>query len=159
MKLRCYNVTNSPFNYINARWTHPGFKASQVNTSDPIQTGYENGVSYTIWTMEVNVSAADTGKKWTICDFQQGDFPLRIEFTFLFFKKYDQDQDVVTDHIGSFIDKRDINSQLEYEIKRQISDNYALLPSSVNTSTDGQQFFIKIPTPTTSHEHIYSEEF
>ena len=69
MKLRCYNVTNSPFNYINARWTHPGFKASQNNTSEPIQTGYENGVSYTIWTMEVNVSAADTGKKWTIRGF------------------------------------------------------------------------------------------
>ena len=36
MKLNCimrgYNVTNNPSNYKNARWSYPGFNASQVNT-------------------------------------------------------------------------------------------------------------------------------
>ena len=163
MKLNCimrgYNVTNNPVDYINARWSHPGFRVNQVNTAEPIQTGNENGVPYAIWTIEVNVTTADVGKKWTICEFQQGDFPLSIEFTFLVFKKYAEEGDVVSYHLGSFIDKKDINRQLENEIKRQISDYYTLLPSSVTTSEDGQQFFVKIPTPTTTYEHIYCNQF
>ena len=163
MKLNCimrgYNVTNNPSNYINARWSYPGFNVSQVNISQPIQTGHENGIPYAIWTIEVNVTAADAGKKWTICEFQQGDFPLSIEFTFLIFKKYSEEGDVVSYHLGSFIDKKDINSQLENEIKRQISNYYTLLPSSVTTSEDGQQFFVKIPTPTTTYDHIYCNQF
>ena len=163
MKLNCimrgYNVTNNPVDYINARWSHPGFRVNQVNTAEPIQTGNENGVPYAIWTIEVNVTTADAGKKWTICEFQQGDFPLSIEFTFLIFKKYSEEGDVVSYHLGSFIDKKDINSQLENEIKRQISNYYTLLPSSVTTSEDGQQFFVKIPTPTTTYDHIYCNQF
>ena len=124
-----------------------------------MKTGYdENGIPYAIWTIKVNVTAADAGKKWTICEFQQGDFPLSIEFIFLFLKKYTEEGDTVSYHLGSFRNKQDINSQIESEIKRQISDYYALLPSSVTTSTDGQQFFIKKPTPTTSSEHTYSNE-
>ena len=163
MKLNCimrgYNVTNNPVDYINARWSHPGFRVNQVNTAEPIQTGNENGVPYAIWTIEVNVTTADVGRKWTICEFQQGDFPLSIEFTFLVFKKYEEEGDVVSYHLGSFIDKKDINSQLENEIKRQISDYYTLLPSSVTTSADGQQFFVKIPTPKTTYEHIFCNQF
>jgi len=162
MKLNCimrgYNVTNNPVDYINARWSYPGFKASQVDISEPIKTGYENGVPYAIWTIKVNISAADAGKKWTVCEFQQGDFPLSIEFTFLLLKKYTEEGDTVSYHLGSSINRMDINSQIESEMKRQISDYYALLPSSVTTSADGQQFFIKIPTPTTSYENTYCNE-
>ena len=163
MKLNCimrgYNVTNNPSDYINARWSYPGFNVSQVNISQPIQTGHENGIPYAIWTIEVNVTAADAGKKWTICEFQQGDFPLSTEFIFLFFKKYAEEGNVISYHSGSLIDKKDINNQLENEIKRQISDYYALLPSSVTTSADRKQFFIKIPTLTSSYEHTYCHEF
>ena len=162
MKLNCimrgYNVTNNPSNYINARWSYPGFDTSQVNTSEPIKSGHENGVPYAIWTIKVNVTAADAGKKWTTCEFQQGDFPLSIDFIFLFLKKYAEVGDTVSYHLGSFRNKRDINSQIESEIKKQISDHYALLPSSVTTSADGQQFFIKIPKPTTSNEHTNCNE-
>ena len=163
MKLNCimrgYNVTNNPSNYINARWSYPGFNVSQVNISQPIQTGHENGIPYAIWTIEVNVTAADAGKKWTICEFQQGDFPLSTEFIFLFFKKCAEEGNIISYHSGSLIDKKDINNQLENEIKRQISDYYALLPSSVTTSADRKQFFIKIPTLTSSYEHTYCHEF
>ena len=98
-------------------------------------------------------------KKWTICEFQQGDFPLSTEFIFLFFKKYAEEGNVISYHSGSLIDKKDINNQLENEIKRQISDYYALLPSSVTTSADRKQFFIKIPTLTSSYEYTYCDEF
>ena len=41
MQLKCimrgYNASNNPSDYKDARWSHPGFSDSQVNTSAPVE--------------------------------------------------------------------------------------------------------------------------
>ena len=95
MKLKCmmrgYNASNNPSDYQDARWSFPGFDKTQADTSAKADKGEENGVPYAIWTIKINTSAADAGKKWATCEFQQGDFPLSIDFKFLILKKiYDE---------------------------------------------------------------------
>ena len=91
MQLKCimrgYNASNNPSDYQDARWSHPGFDQSQVDTSAPPIKSVENGESYAIWTIEINTSAADAGIKRATCEFQQGDFPLSTDFIFLIFKR------------------------------------------------------------------------
>ena len=45
MQLKCimrgYNASNNPSDYKNARWSHPGFSDSQVNTNAPAETGID----------------------------------------------------------------------------------------------------------------------
>ena len=92
--MRGYNASNNPSDYQEARWSHPGFDDSQVDTSAPPVKGTENGVSYSIWTMEITITAEDSGKKWVTCEWQQGDFPLSIDFKFLIFKKLSSQKEV-----------------------------------------------------------------
>ena len=91
MQLKCimrgYNASNNPSDYKDARWSHPGFSDSQVNTNAPKEIGYDGKVPYAIWTIEINTSGADAGKRRAICEFQQRDFPLSIDFQFLIFRK------------------------------------------------------------------------
>ena len=144
--MRGYNVSNNPSDYKDARWSYPGFSDSQVNISSLADKGEENGVPYAIWTIAINTSAADAGKKWATCEFQQGDFPLSTDFTFLIFRKMSKEENVVLYEFGGFLDEKNINNQLEDDIKKQISDHYSLPASSVNRSSDGQKFVIKVPT-------------
>ena len=85
--MRGYNVSNNPGDYKNARWSHPGFNSSQVDTSAPIREGNEGGVPYAIWSINITTSPADAGKKWVTCEFQQGDFPLSTDFKILIFQR------------------------------------------------------------------------
>ena len=101
---------------------------------------------YAVWTIEINTSAADAGKKWATCEFQQGDFPLSTDFTFLIFRKMSKEENVVFYDFGGFLDEKDINKQLEDDIKKQISDHYSLPASSVTRSSDGRKFVITVPT-------------
>jgi len=149
MKLNCimrgYNVSNNPSDYKDARWSHPGFSASQVDTSAPGVNGSEGAVPYKIWTIEINTSAADAGKKWATCEFQQGDFPLSTDFKFLLFRKkvsYPGDEKFVYD-LGGFLDERDLTQQVEDDIKRQISEHYNRQP--VDVTRYGQEFHITVP--------------
>merc|ERR1712078_552032 len=96
MEIKCmmrgYNATNNPDDYQEARWSHPGFDDSQVDTSAPPVKkdhpfGEPFGEFFAIWTMKITITAEDAGKKWITCEWQQGDFPLSIDFTFLIFKK------------------------------------------------------------------------
>ena len=57
--MRGYNASNNPSDYKDARWSHPGFSDSQVNTSAKPEEGDEQGVQYRIWTIEINTTAAD----------------------------------------------------------------------------------------------------
>ena len=162
LQLKCimigYNVSNNPIDYKDARWSYPGFSDSQVNIISQGYKGEENGVSYAIWTIEIKTSAADAGKKWATCEFQQGDFPLSIDFTFLIFRKKSEEtrqsdsrnrgknskisqldgrthrqsdflgflskpKNVLFYDSGGFLDEKDINDELEDEIKMQISDH------------------------------------
>ena len=88
MQLKCimrgYNASNNPSDYMDARWSHPGFDDSQVTI--PANKNNTEGLPYKIWTIEIETSPADSGKKWATCEFQQGDFPLSIDFKFLIFK-------------------------------------------------------------------------
>ena len=169
MELNCimsdYNVTTTPLEYRNARWSYPGFSDSQVNTSFPREEGQENGTFYAIWTIEISTSSADAGKKWVTCEFQQGeDFPLSIKSNFLIFRKISTQakwkeyvqlelgltegvQYVVYDYgFGGrgFLDDKDLTQQVEDDIKRQIADHYSMPASSVTRSEDGQTFSIEI---------------
>ena len=49
MRMKCimrgYNASNNPSDYKNARWSHPGFDDSQVDTSAPAEMGDEDGVA------------------------------------------------------------------------------------------------------------------
>ena len=109
MELKCimrgYNVSNNPSDYKEARWSHPGFSDSQVDKSVPAVTKEENGDPYAIWTIKVNTSRADAGKKWVTCEFQQGDFPLSTDFTFLIFRKMylPEKQNNLTYDFGGFL--------------------------------------------------------
>ena len=153
MELKCimrgYNATRNPSDYLDARWSHTGFNDTQVATSEQPIKDEENGEPYAIWTIRVNTSAADAGKKWATCEFQQGDFPLRTDFKFLIFKKISDDYDeennrALSYSLGEYLDEKDINRQIEDDIKRQISEYYSMPASSVIRSEDGQMFNIKI---------------
>ena len=153
MKLNCimrgYNVSNNPIDYRDARWSHPGFSARQVDTSAPGVKGSEGAVPYKIWTIAITTSAADAGKKWATCEFQQGDFQQSTDFKFLIFRKkdlYPLDEKfvyVVYD-IGGSLDERDLTQQVEDDIKRQISEHYDMTSESVTRS--GREFHIAVPT-------------
>ena len=156
MELKCimrgYNASNNPSNYKNARWSHPGFSASQVDSSAPPIPGNEGANPYKIWTIQITTSTADAGKKWATCEFQQGDFPLSTDFKFLIFRKYSitkyGKKDVVYKYGyggGGFLDDKDLTQQVEDDIKRQISENYSMPASSVTRSGDGQTFSITVP--------------
>ena len=148
MQLNCimrgYNVSNNPSDYKDARWSHPGFSDSQVSISYEAKEGCEYGVPYAIWTIEINITAADAGKKWATCEFQQGDFPLSTDFKFLIFRKMSEDGNVLSYGLGDdFLDEKDITNQVEEDIKGQISDHYSKLASPVTRS--GQRFLITVP--------------
>ena len=124
MKLNCimrgYNVSNNPIDYKDARWSHPGFSPSQVDTSAPGVNGSEGAVPYKIWTIVITTSAADAGKKWATCEFQQGDFPLSTDFKFLIFRKKisypgNANEKFVYD-LGGYLDERDLTQQVEDDI-------------------------------------------
>lgn len=126
MQLKCimrgYNASNNPSDYKDARWSHPRFSDSQVNTSAPAETGNDQGVPYAIWTIEINTSAADAGKKWATCEFQQRDFPLSIDFLFLIFRKLSEDENGMTYDFGDILDEKDVTQQVEDDIKKQVSE-------------------------------------
>ena len=153
MQLKCmmrgYNASNNPSDYQNARWSHPGFDDSQVDKSAPAVKGEENGVPYAIWTISIDTSAADAGKKWATCEFQQGDFPLSTDFKFLIFKKISdkikEENRVLSYSLGEHLDEKDINQQIEEDIKRQISEHFKM--TSNNVDYDGQIFNLIIPLP------------
>ena len=165
MELKCimrgYNASNNPSDYKDARWSHPGFSASQVDTSAPAIKGNEGANPYRIWTIQITTSTADAGKKWATCEFQQGDFPLSTDFKFLIFRKYQikkyGKKDVVYNYgfrEGGFLDDKDLTQQVVDDIKKQISEHYSMAASSVTRSGDGQTFSITVPnkvptTPTT----------
>jgi len=156
MKLNCimrgYNVSNNPSDYKDARWSHPGFSASQVDTSAVPLPGKEGTVPYKIWTIAITTSAADAGKKWATCEFQQGDFPLSTDFKFLIFRKVSssEEENVVYD-LGGFLDERDLTQQVEDDIKRQISEHYNMTSESVTRS--GQEFHITVPDTSKAPTH------
>ena len=152
MQLNCimrgYNVSNNPSDYKDARWSHPGFSDDQVSISSLAVKGCESGVPYAIWTIEINVTAADAGKKWATCEFQQGDFPLSTDFKFLIFRKMSEEGNILSYGLGNdILDERDITNQVEEDIKRQISDHYSKLATSVTRSFNGQRFFITEDAP------------
>ena len=153
MRMKCimrgYNASNNPSDYKNARWSHPGFDDSQVDTSAPAEMGDEDGVPYAIWTMEVTTSAKEPGKKWATCEWQQGDFPLSTDFEFLIFRRIsniptEAGKKVVSYGLGEHLDDKDTTQQIEDEIKRQISNHYSVPASSVSRSEDGQEFLITV---------------
>merc|ERR1712176_94094 len=158
MELKCimrgYNASNNPSNYKDARWSHPGFSASQVDTSTPAIPGNEGANPYRIWTIKINTSTADAGKKWATCEFQQGDFTLSTDFKFLIFRNYEKVTRHWKGHVehkygygddGGFLDNKDLTQQVEDDIKRQISEHYSMPASSVTRSGDGQTFSITVP--------------
>ena len=121
--MRGYNASNNPSDYRDARWSHPGFNDSKVDISAPGVNGSDGAVPYKIWTIAITTSAADAGKKWATCEFQQGDFPLSTDFKFLIFKKVQprEEENVVYD-FGEFLDEKDLTQQVDDDIKRQISE-------------------------------------
>ena len=154
--MRGYNASNNPSDYQDARWSHPGFDQSQVDTSSPPVKREENGEDYAIWTIEINTSAADAGIKRATCEFQQGDFPLSTDFIFLIFKRIksvdngEEGRQVLYD-FGGYLDEQNINTQIEDDIKRQISEHYNYNETSkVTRSTDGQQFIITFDATATT---------
>ena len=155
MQLKCimrgYNASNNPSDYKDARWSHPGFSDSQVNTNKPSEKGEDQGVPYAIWTIEINTSAADAGKRWATCDFQQEDFPLSIEFQFLIFRKLSEDQNGVTYDFGDILDEKDVTQQVEDDIKRQISEQNSKPVCRFELSEDRRTFTITFCFTTTPH--------
>merc|ERR1719158_2068634 len=147
MQLKCimrgYNASNNPSDYQEARWSHPGFDDSQVDTSAEAVKGEEKGVPYAIWTMEISTRAEDAGKKWATCEWQQGDFPLSTDFKFLIFRRLlDAETEVLSYGLGEYLDSKDITQQIEDDIKRQISERLDVPASSVSRSEDGQEFTV-----------------
>jgi len=147
MQIKCimrgYNASNNPSDYQEARWSHPGFDDSQVNTSAPAVKGEEKGVPYAIWTIEIIFSAQDAGKKWATCEWQQGDFPLSTDFEFLIFRRLlGAEKEVLSYGLGEHLDAKDITQQVEDDIKRQISEHLSVPASSVSRSEDGQEFTV-----------------
>jgi len=151
MELKCmmrgFNDSNNPSDYKEARWSHPGFENSQVDTSAPAENGTDTGVPYRIWTIKITVSAKDAGKKIATCEWQQGDFPLSTDFTFLIFSRKGEDQpqdDKVlrTYSLGEPLGKSFGTKQIEENIKTQICDHYYLSPCSVTRSGDDYQIVV-----------------
>jgi len=158
MELKCimrgYNASNNPSNYKEARWSHPGFSASQVDTSAQPINGTEGANPYRIWTIQITTSSADAGKKWATCEFQQGDFPLSTDFKFLIFRNYEKLTRHWKGHVVhkygygedvGFLDNKDLTQQVEDDIKKQIAEHYSMPASSVTRSGDGQYFSITVP--------------
>ena len=141
MELKCimrgYNASNNPEDYKDARWSHPGFDESQVSVGAGPEKGVEDGVPYAIWSININTTAKDAGKKWATCEFQQGDFPLSTDFKFLIFKKLrsplknqKNPRKFVWRYVfGGSLEESDLNEQIEDDIKRQISEHYNLRPA------------------------------
>jgi len=156
IKLNCmmrgYNVTNNPIDYKDARWSHPGFDDSQVNTAFNRKEGNESGVPYAIWTIEVDTSATAPGKKWATCEFQQGDFPLSIDLEFLIFRRVSKESLGNGTALMSYglddLEEKDLTLQIEEDIKRQIGENYGT--TSSNVTRDGMIFTITVPDPDTT---------
>ena len=130
--MRGYNASNNPSDYKEARWSHPGFNASQVSVSAKGENGTEEGVPYRIWSINITTSPRDIGKKWATCEFQQGDFPLSTDFKFLIFKKLRKPKEIKKNPpklvwryvLGGSLEESDLNEQIEDDIKRQISEHY-----------------------------------
>ena len=154
--MRGYNASNNPNDYKDARWSYPGFDDSQVDTSAQADEGYDGAVPYKIWTIAITSSAADAGKKWATCEFQQGDFPLSTDFKFLILRKVSPPEEEVNVEYdtGVFLDEKDLTRQVEDDIKRQISEHYNMPLESVTRS--GNKFLITVPNedPTSHHHHI-----
>ena len=152
MQIKCmmrgFNDSNNSEDHKEVRWSHPGFNESQVDTSAEAENGEEDGVPYRIWTMEVNISAEDAGKKLATCEWQQGDFPLSTDLTFLIFRRIqcsptEANKSIVLSYgLGEQLNEKDITQQIEDDIKRQISEHHSVPASSVSRSEDGQQFLI-----------------
>ena len=165
--MRGYNASNNPSDYKDARWSHPGFDVSQVNVSAPVEKGNEGGVPYAIWSIKVNISAADHGIKWTTCEFQQGDFPLSIDFKFLIFKKSERRPREIAHQLiyryssGRSLKESDINNQIEDDIKRQISGHYNLKPSKVRrcgAKNNKNRFCVKVKVEKTKGNNLNPRE-
>mgnify|MGYP001349844379 CR=1 FL=1 len=165
MQIKCimrgYNASNKPSDYQEARWSHPGFDDSQVNTSAPAVKGEEEGVPYAIWTMEISISAEDAGKKWATCEWQQGDFPLSTDLTFLIFRRnpHEVNETLRCYDLGGPLDKKDMTLQIEDDIKRQISSHYSMPASSVTRSSDGQEFCVIVYTDAEHTDTIVLDAF
>jgi len=155
MPLKCmmrgYNASNNPSDYKDARWSHPGFDDSQVNTAFEREDGTENGVPYAIWTIEINTTTAAPGKKWATCEFQQGDFPLSIDLNFLIFGRVSKESLGNGTSLMSYglddLEEKDLTLQIEDDIKRQIKENYD--STSSNVTRNGMIFTITVPPPET----------
>ena len=150
-RLQCI-ASNNPSDYQEARWSYPGFSDSQVNTSAAPENGTEQGVQYRIWTIEINTTAADAGKKWATCEFQQGDFPLSTDFQFLIFRKLSEEQNFVIYDFGEVLDEKDVTQKIENRIKKQISEHYSRPVSSFTISNDRQKINITFERSTTKSD-------
>lgn len=153
MQIKCmmrgFNDSNNSGEYKEASWSHPGFNDSQVDTNSTAEKGEEDGVPYRIWTMEITISAEDAGKKSATCQWQQGDFPLSTDFTFLIFRRLqcsptEAGSIVLSYGLGEQLNEKDFTQQIEDDIRRQISEHYSLPASSVSRSEDGQEFLITV---------------
>ena len=147
--MRGYNASNNPSDYKDARWSHPGFIESQVDTSAPHVSGNDGAVPYRIWTIVITTSTADAGKKLVTCEFQQGDFPLSTDFKFLIFRKVSMPPgNVMAYDLGELLEeeyatKKDLTKKVEEDIKRQISEPYFMSASDVTRS--GNKFILIVP--------------
>ena len=161
MQLKClmrgYNASNNPSDYMDARWSYPGFDESQVNTDIPAEMGDDVGVPFKIWTIEIKTTAADYGRETTTCEFQQGNFPLylrvfRIDLKLLIFKRVEKTkcrngQALLSFGLGENLDEEDLTPDIEEDIKRQISAHYKKSSSDVTRCRDGQTYCIIVPEP------------
>ena len=149
MELKCimrgFNDSNNPSDYKEARWSHPGFDASQVDTNTPPIKGEENGEKYAIWTIKVTTSAEDAGMKWATCEWQQGDFPLSIDFKFMIFRRHPRVNNTLRCYdLGGPLDEKDMTQNITGDMKKQISVHYSMSAFNVTRSTDGQEFCIMV---------------
>ena len=165
MELKCimrgFNDSNNPSDYKAARWSHPGFDASQVDTNTPPKKGQENGEEYAIWTIMITTSAEDAGMKWATCEWQQGDFPLSTDLTFLIFRRnpHEVNETLRCYDLGGPLDEKDMTQQIEDDIKRQISAHYSMPASSVTRSSDGQEFCVIVYTDAEHTDTIVLDAF
>ncbi len=151
--MRGYNASNNPSDYKDARWSHPGFSDNQVDTSTPAENGTDQGVPYRIWTIEIDTTAADAGKKWATCEFQQGDFPLSTDFQFLIFNKQseaDDQNEVSYDFGGEVLDEKDVTQKIEDDLIRQVSEHYKRQNCSFAIAEDRKTFSITFCVTTTT---------
>ena len=157
--MRDHNVSE------NLQWSYPGFRDSQVDTSTPALIGDDQGVPYAIWSIKVNTSSLDAGKKSATCEFQQENLPMSIDFQFLIIRKTNRTPDQITlpgtrmliiYDLGGYLDEKDITQQVEDEIKRQISEYYNIPASSVTRSRDGQKLVLTIMADTAANTTISS---